>query len=325
MAIYDELDLNFESFENFDNEDFPEENVIGIQDTDEIGDGFMHDMAVDETEIQVGLPIKNKSVEEVAKDVEDVLISFLDEERDVIPVLVGDIPNVQGELPSNTVNSFSSSYSQAVLHNPALKWYAKLVNILPENKFNFSGAQLNLKMGLDLFNKIVFPFFNDFKVELREESPIIDLVYSLAESLKEKDLSNKIKDVLNLTEKRENTEEGLEIASLEVDQLDGVDEIQKAELRLEERLFNDEVKDKHPKINISLGDLSNKHLAEYFVEDDGVDKEDIKSKLTEEGFSKQRINEILGIYKYIKLNKNISNKIKPKSNKLGDTEFNFEV
>lgn len=325
MAINDELDLDFDSFESFDNEDFLEENVVGLQNTDEIGDGFMHDINIDETEIQVGLPIKNKSVEEVAKDVEDVLISFLDEERDVISVLVGDIPNVQGEIPSNTISSFSSSYSQAVLYNPALKWYAKLVNILPENKFNFSGGQLNLKMGLTLFNKIVFPFFNDFKVELREESPIIDLIYSLAESLKEKDLSDKIKNVLDLTEKRENIDEGLEIASMEVDQLDGVDEIQRAELRIEEGLFNEEVKDKHPKINISLGDLSNKHLAEYFIEDNNIDNEDIRSKLVEEGFTKQRVNEIMGIYKYLKLNSNISNKVKPKSSKLGDIEFNFEV
>jgi len=327
MSMKDELELDFGSFEIFDNEEFPEENVVELQDGAEIGDDFMNTLEdMDETEIQVGLPIKSKSVEEVAGDIEEVLISFLDEERDVIPVLVGDVPNIQEEIHANTISSFGSSYSQAVLHNPALKWYAKLISILPERKFNFSGAQLNLKMGLNLFNKTIFPFFNDFKVELRDESPIVDLVYSLAESLKEKDTSDKLKQVLDLKTGRENIEIGLEVEEMEVDQLDGIDELREADLQIEENIFNtDEVKDRVPKINISLFDLSNKHIAEYFIEEDSIEVDDIRNKLNEEGFQKSRVNEIIGIYKYIKLDGSLSKRIKPEENNLGDVEFGFEV
>jgi hypothetical protein len=325
-------ELEYNSFETFDNEF--EDTPIGIDNIEDTGVDFFNDIKTDDTEIHINVPVKSKDKSEIAKNVEDTLISFLSEERGLIPILVGDLPNCQGDIPEDTLHSFISQYGQAVLYNPAIKWYSKLVNVLPEEKFNYSSGQLNLKMGFDLFNKIIYPFFNDFMSELRDESLIVDVMYSLAEALFNLNKDDKLKRVLDFNKSEEASEEGdLKVSEINVldSLIDSEEDIKEADalLRIEPDAINfEEVKDiNRSNLKISLSDLSNKYIAEYFIEENSS-AHDIASRLSEEGFKKQRINEIVGIYNFIKLEGNLKSRLKPKSNKnlgVGDTDFGFEV
>ena len=157
-------DINIDPFD-------VEDNLLDMDESNPNIDEDFTTLEYEDNEVDIDSPLQSKSQEQIAEDVEDIFISLLTQ-NDINTILV-----LTGETPqSNIVSedfyaSFISDYAQAVLFNPALKWYPKLLKMLPEGKFFIDGNALRLKITPQFFKKTLYPFLGDFKADLREESP----------------------------------------------------------------------------------------------------------------------------------------------------------
>jgi hypothetical protein len=254
-------------------------------------------------ELDIDTPIKEKSQEQIAEEIEDMFISLLNQEDvESILALTGETPYATDVISEDYFRGFTGNYSQALLFNPAIKWYAKLLKLLPENKFCVDGGSLKLKISPQFFKKTIYPFMGDFKIGLRETSPIVNLIYNLAESLKDQDVEDKMKMILDSQKSHSSDGDDLNAGDLNFEENMLDIETVNADLDVDEDDsmggtgvdFNN-----NHSINIRLQDLANKTIAQYFIENEVTDKVDIVAKLSDEGFSKSRMNEIIGIINYM--------------------------
>lgn len=280
-----------------------EDNLIEFnEDNPNIIEDFMEAEYGDD-ELDIDSPIKEKSQEQVAEEIEDMFIALLGQEDvDSILALTGETPYATDVISEDYFRGFTGNYSQALLYNPAIKWYSKLLKLLPDDKFYVDGGSLKLKMSPQFFKKTIYPFMGDFKIGLRESSPIVNLIYNLAESLNDKDVEDKMKMILESQKSHSSDEEGLNagVLNFEENMLD-VGTVN-ADLNVEEddSMGGTSVDfSNNPTINIKLQDLANKTIAQHFIENNVLDKVEIVSKLSEEGFNRARINEIIGIINYM--------------------------
>lgn len=298
-----------------------------VQFTDEesnISDDFMKIEYGDE--IDIDSPLREKSQEQIAEEIEDLFISLLSKEDvESILALTGETPYATDIISEEFFRGFSGNYSQAVLFNPAIRWYAKLLKLLPENKFVVEGNSLKLKISPQFFKKTIYPFLGDFKIGLRESSPIVNLVYNLAENLKDKEVQDKLEMLIDSQKSHMSEEEGLNPGALEFEERMLDTEVVNADLEVEDDDsmggtsvdFTD-----NPPINIKLQDLASKTIAQYLVENGIVDQVEIISRLSSEGFPRRRINEILGIIKFMVLQDSLP---RQEGNRgAGNINFNFE-
>lgn len=276
-------------------------------------------------EINIDSPIREKSQEQVAEEIEDLFLSLLSKEDiDSILALTGETSFATDIISEEFFRGFTGNYAQAILFNPAIKWYAKLLKLLPENKFMVDGNSLKLKISPQFFKKTIYPFLGDFKIGLREFSPIVNLIYNVAENLKDKEIEDKLKMLLDSQKAHMSEEEGLNPGSLEFDERMLDTEVINADLNIED---DDSMGDTsidftdNSSINIKLQDLANKTIAQYLVENKIVDQVEIISRLSSEGFPRRRINEIIGIVRYMVLEDSLPSQ---KGNRgAGDVNFNF--
>lgn len=297
--------------------DFNEENPNIVED-------FMKTEYGDE--LDVNSPLKEKSQEQISEEIEDMFLSLLSQEDvETILALTGETPYATDVVSEEFFRGFTGNYSQAVLFNPAIKWYAKLLKLLPENKFNVESGSLKLKISPQFFKKTIYPFLGDFKIGLRESSPIVNLIYNVAESLQDTEVENKIKMLLDSQKIRTSEEEGLNPGSLQFEESMLDTETVKADLTVDEDDsmggtsvdFTD-----NPAITIKLQDLASKTIAKYFIDNNIIDSVDIVKKLSDEGFARARINEILGIVKYMVLEDSLPKQIGNRG--AGNVNFKFE-
>lgn len=282
-----------------------EDNLIEFnEDNPNIVEDFMKAEYGDD-ELDIDSPIKEKSQEQVAEEIEDMFIALLGQEDvESILALTGETPYATDVISEDYFRGFTGNYSQALLYNPAIKWYSKLLKLLPDNKFYMDGGNLKLKMSPQFFKKTIYPFMGDFKIGLRESSPIVNLIYNLTESLNDKDVEDKMKMILESQKSHPSDDEGLNagVLNFEENMLDV--ETVNADLDVEEDDsmggtsvdFNN-----NPTINIKLQDLANKTIAKHFIENGITDRVDIIGKLSDEGFNRARMNEIVGIVNYMVL------------------------
>ena len=281
----DEFILGEVTLDPFDVED----NLLEFEEDDpNITDDFIDTECGDE--INIDSPIKEKSQDQIASEIEDLFLSLLAQaDYETLLALTGDSPYATDIVSEDFFRGFSGNYSRAVLYNPALRWYSKLLKLLPEGKFSIEGGSLKLKISPQFFKKTVYPFFGDFKLGLRESSPIIDLMYSLAESIKDKDVQTKLNMLSESQRIHRPDEEGFNPGEVNFEENMMNPIVKESDLRLDDSDsmggtsvdFNN-----NPSINIKLQDLANKTIAQYLLENNITDQSAIASKLTEEGFPK---------------------------------------
>jgi len=276
-------------------------------------------------EINIDSPIREKSPEQLSEEIEDLFISLLaQDDINTILALTGESPYATDVVSEDFFKGFTGSYMQAVLFNPAIKWYSKLLKMLPEGKFAIEGGNLKLKISPQFFKKTLYPFLGDFKIGLREDSPIVNLIYNLAESVKDKSVQDNL-DILNQTQKSRSLEEdGLNPGSMDFQDSMLDTQSVEADLTLDDSDslggtsfdFTD-----NNSINIKLQDLANKTISQYLIEHNVVDQEMIVNKLSEEGFPRRRIHEILGIMNYMLLEDSLPRQMGNKGG--GNIEFSY--
>lgn len=319
--IMDEFNLDEITLDPHDIED----GTVSFDDEDvNLVDNFMQIEYGDE--IDIDSPLKEKNQEQVAEEIEDLFISLLDKgDVESILALTGETPFATDVVSEEFLRGFTGNYSQAVLFNPAVRWYAKLLKLLPENKFSVEKNTLKLKISPQFFKKTIYPFMGDFKIGLRESSPIVNLVYNIAESLNDSEIADKLKMLLDSQKAHMSEEEGLNPGKLDFEEnmLDVSAVGSNLQVDEDDSMGNSSVDfTDNPSINIKLQDLANKTIAQYFVENGVEDASTIVGKLSDEGFPRARINEILGIIKYMQLQDALPRQVGNRG--AGSVNFKFE-
>lgn len=308
--------MNFDNDFDFDNLGMDpysvEDNIIDIHDTMDISDHFT-EIEEDIPEIDINSPIKEKSQEKLAEEVEDLFLDLLEKkDTNTLFALTGEIPLATDVVSEDFFRGFLGIYSRAILYNSALKWYSKLLRFLSEGKFFIDHGSLRLKISPQMFKKTIFPFMGDFKIELRESSPIVELIYNLLESINDTDIKKKLEMLKESQKMNSLEEEGLNPSKLDFSENAMNTEMVQADLELEEfdSLGGESINLKdNPIINIKFQDLANKSVAQYLIDNSILDHNSIIDKLSEERFPKSRIHEILGIIKYIQLQDSLPRQI----------------
>lgn len=313
---------------NFDNTEFDpnafDEETLDLQEGMEIDPSFMS--FDDPNEISMNVSLRNKTSEEIANEVESTILDLLASgDQDVILAITGENHDASNIIDPQVVSQFSALYTIATSQNPAIRWYAKLVKMLPEGKLSVSDTGLSLKMGEGLFKKAVAPFLGDFKAELRESSPIVSLIYSMADSINDKSIQDQLSRAIE-QDGRSADPGQLDLSEIDMeDAMFDTADVQIGEVHVDDNSEFGLTQVKNTEVpSISLQDLANKTIAEHFIDSDQTDPNFIRERLSEEGFTKPRVNEILGIIKFIRLNATMDGRVTPAGNRgAGDIDFDF--
>ncbi len=273
-------------------------------------------------DLQAAAPVREKTEEEIVLEVEDALLDLLAQERrqDLL-VLTGELPDTSSAIEDDVSEEFGSLYTQALLVNPALKWYAKLIKMLKPEQFHLDGEQLHLRISKELFKKVLAPFVSDFSAEFEEDSPIVAVVRSLARNAGELEAKESEARIEADVSRRTHGESGqFDPSKVDFDTDDGFQAfMSEADLSIEDDLFGNP-QEVESELKISLLDLSNKAVAEY-CDSEKWDTSEITAKLQEEGFSRAQANEIAGIVKFMRLDRSL--KKRPDGNFGGDVDLGF--
>lgn len=246
----------------------------------------------DSNDIPVSVNISPKSTDRIAEDVEGVILDLLESgDRNSLLLLTGERPDLSSDLDANLHADFASWYSQAVLYNPALKWYSRLTNILPSDQFFVKGGQLHIRLPKTTFSKLICPFLGDFDRKFYETSPIVHLVLNVSEKIAQESLSNK--QNLNKQLVRHNDEDGLDLGQSGLELFFETDDVAHAgsEVRIDDNDSLNQPSMREVQASLNLADLSNKAIAEYFV-DKGYSEKQASEKMSECIPEKARRNEI---------------------------------
>lgn len=260
--------------------------------------------AYDYGDLQAAAPLPVKGEDQVVAEVEEILLGLLEQDKRLdLLILTGELPDSSNSIPNEVKTEFSSNYHQAVLACPAIRWYSKLTKLLTPDQFSVQGGEVTLSMPRPMFMKVVRPFLSDFPEQWVEESPLVAVVRQVGELIGDL-TATRSADVLEQDTKiQRNVEDGLDIGSIDFEQEPSQIRGNSADLLIVDDLFgNGQVT--QAKIDISMVDLSNKAVAEY-LDEQGLEAPEIEAKLVEEGFSKQRANEIGSIVRYMRLDRNL--------------------
>lgn len=284
--VYDNtenLDFDHISFEQDDNID------INLSDAGNVNLNLSE--LNDCNDIPVCVSISPKSTEKIAEDIEEVLLNLLEEgERESILCLTGERPDISSNIDSNLHNDFAAQYSQAVIFNPAIKWYSRLINILPTDQFFVKGGKLHIHMPKKTFNKVIKPFLTDFDCKFYETSPIVHLVLNCYEKIAE----NNIKNTQSLHKQliRKKDENGLELEKSGFELFFDTDDVKHAgNVRVDDNDSMNQTNIREVKSSLNLADLSNKAIASYLAEK-GLSDQAVAEKLNQHIPEKARRNEI---------------------------------
>lgn len=283
-------------------------------------------------EVAIGVPLPTRAPNEVAISVEDCLIDLLAaDKRAELLTLTGETPNLLGLVDQSWYNEFQTDYLRALSHNPALKWYGKITKMSSPEQFRVEDGILLLSLTPEKFKKTLLPFLGDFPEALSDESPLVSLVYSLAEQLDVMSIDASRKKAQQQARADNTSEQDLSLDQVDFSdsQLQALGDLNISEDAFGESVdFTDNTPDPQHKFKISLHDLSNKALAEHLAAEYPDDElfEQTHNRLLDEGFPKARANEIVGILRYMRLNARLDSRLKPTGNRgAGNVDFGFEV
>ena len=290
--------FNFDvvSFDDLDTDDM---DISKFQDDGELN----LDMSElnDHNDIPASVPINPRNQEKIAANIEEIILNLLEnKDRNTLLLLTGDRMDFSTNLDSKLHQDFASEYVQACMYNPAIKWYSKLANILPEEQFGVKDGCLRITMPKATFEKVILPFMGDFDKKFSEDSPIVKLVCDCHE----KHFQNEM-----LKMQKHNDQEGkhldddadfMNVEDSEVEELWDTDDVQHAgNVRVDDNnsLNQGEIREVQAK-SLRLSDLSNKAIASYLIDHKLVGHE-ASERLESEIQDKARRNEIAVIMGYM--------------------------
>lgn len=272
-----------------------------------------------------------------AAKIERLLINMIATNRhgDVLS-LVGETDQSLSKMSKEIRATFRDNYHRAVRYNKYIGLYSKIIKAVDPKKFTSIDGILSLKITASNFERLMKNFRSVADpYGATDDSPITTLISALFEKtgkasiLKSQKLVSEASDIRSHNETGQMEMDQINFADPNVDGLTGGNERdifgQKADIRLEENNFDLEEADltNNPTINVSLNDLSNKAIAEYLVAKK-IDSMHASDHLSSEGFSRSRMNEIVGIMKFINLNTNLED-LTPQGNRgAGNTDFPFD-
>lgn len=297
---------NNEQF-NFDNVSFDPVDMDELEVTHLTDDGDI-DLNLNElndhNDIPVSVHIAPKSAEQLAEAVEDVVLSLLEsEEKPTLLLITGERPDLNIDIDEKVHSSFVSEYTQACMFNPAIKWYAKLANILQSGQFGVKDGQLFINIPKSVLEKMVLPFSGDFDRKFYETSPIVHLVLDCLENHSSKKLSAS-KEKFTQEKSREFDTDGLDLSMSDLDNMWDTDDVAAAgNMRVEDNNSLNQTEIKEVTASLRFADLSNKAIADYLLEK-GLSDAQATDKLDSEISEKARKNEILAIMKYMQNSNN---------------------
>jgi hypothetical protein len=252
---------------------------------------------------EASVPTHQASIEEISEEVEDTFAGLLSEGRLTdISVLSGETPPEYSSIDQATVSEFSSAYHAALEYNPALKWYGKLARILKPTQFSCDGGSLSLSITAPVYRKILARFINDFPLRLVNESPLVSCVRSIHKAAglaaKNETIGRRQGDT-SFRNGCENTDFHPDRAEFEGSfdvAFEGANPLSN-DVTKEEPAWPSVSNGKAASLDISICDLSNKAVSELF-DAQKLSMSAIANRMEEDGFSKQRVNEISGIIKF---------------------------
>lgn len=317
-------DFEFQSPDEVNLDDF-----LTLGDGGEVSPDFMTSLAVPEEAVVVSVPVKDRDASELASDVESLFISLLEDgRRDTVLQLVGEV--VRGGATSEVfggdldTSNFRVAYAKGSEYNPALKWYPKFISALGDGISVLNG-QLSLRISATVFRRMVQPFLSDFNESLVNESPLVELVFAVGRKLNaiqvDRGLSQYapkevVRDRGDLNASELNFQE-LQIQD-GVESLGGEDPLSFLEDSGDARELESPAD-----ATVSMVDLSNKAISDYFVEKK-IPLERIEQILLQDGFPKSRVNEIVCIVRYVRFNSDFSSLVTAKgSRNAGVADFKF--
>ncbi|MFA5071360.1 MAG: hypothetical protein WC511_03265, partial [Candidatus Pacearchaeota archaeon] len=259
---------NNEQF-NFDNVSFDPVDMDELEVTHLTDDGDI-DLNLNElndhNDIPVSVHIAPKSAEQLAEAVEDVVLSLLEsEEKPTLLLITGERPDLNIDIDEKVHSSFVSEYTQACMFNPAIKWYAKLANILQSGQFGVKDGQLFINIPKSVLEKMVLPFSGDFDRKFYETSPIVHLVLDCLENHSSKKLSAS-KEKFTQEKSREFDTDGLDLSMSDLDNMWDTDDVAAAgNMRVEDNNSLNQTEIKEVTASLRFADLSNKAIADYLL------------------------------------------------------------
>jgi len=277
---------------DFDNISFDHDDEIDIAlSNDGDIDLNLSELNDDRDDIPVCVTISPKSTEKIAEDIEEVLLNLLENgDRDTLLCLTGERPDLSSNIDHNIHADFAAMYSQAVLFNPAIKWYSRLTNILPSDQFYVEGGKLHIHMPKKTFNKVVKPFLLDFDKKFYECSPLVNLVLNCAERVAKECVEHT--EGIHKQLRRRKDEEGLEVEKSGLELFFDTDEVEHAgNVRVNDNDSLNQSEIREVRSSLNLADLSNKAIASYLAEKNWSDSE-VSDKLMQHIPEKARRNEI---------------------------------
>lgn len=290
------------------NDDDLEDSSLTLDQTGKSPDQIEADGSEEIPDLRPSMP---QSKAKMAQGTEDVLINLLEQnDRRALQAISGE--GVQMRHAKATP-SLKHQYQMACQKNPAIKWYPRLAAILPKEKFYAKRGELHLILTPTQAKQIITPFIKDLNPRLASESPIVAVLLNALDQMNQaisESTTSKLKAQTARKDRQADMEEDLK--SEDMDLSDEMSDFDPSVVPEERSPRVDDasplaggsvVSKSTPGGGISLQDLANKTIAHYLIEKNLTTPEEILSKLKGEGFTRNRANEILGIVKYIKLNR----------------------
>lgn len=224
--------------------------------------------------------------------------------------------SLPSDIPQESRQQFYSLYYAALAENPAISAYPKIVAL----GYPLSTDQESGNLEIEFPNNEAILKFTDtvgssLRKENRDTSPITSALMSGREGAMASSKKVVTEDDLRLRRKQNDPSDSLDF---EVGDMDFSDQMIDSSQSIESMLtldsgggaFGQEVFKEAPKLEISLMDYSNKHIAEYLdTQFPTSSTEELQQILKDESLGSQRATEILAILRYIRTNRSLPNKV----------------
>ena len=252
----------------------------------------------DLTDFLSDTPEEEESAMDTANQVEDTFLSLI-EKGQAHKILELTDPSAPSTIDREARAQFSPMYYRATAECPAIGIYPKLVKTGYPLSLSPEGS-LCVKFPSDVeILKFTDSVGNYLGTADRRNCEVAESLMASREAALSASKANGLTSLRPTT--KTHNEEGLNPEDLDFSEY----QMRDAELNIDPNggAFGQEVVVDTPKLDISLSDYSNKAVAEWLVEnEDSLEDDSLRETLKEEGFSAQRITEIVGIIKYLKVN-----------------------
>lgn len=243
-------------------------------------------------------PVVEEPPQETAQQVEDTFLALI-EKGQAHKILELTDPSVPSVIDRDARAQFSPLYHRAMAECPAIGIYPRLVKAgFPLTLSEEGCLCIQFPSNVEIL-KFTDSVGNFLASADRRVCEVTDTLLSYRDAALESSKQNGLQAILPKT--KTHGEKSLDASSLDFTEY----QMKDADLTIDPSggAFGQEVVVETRNLGISLSDYSNKAVAEWLTENaDSLDEEAVKDTLKEEGFSTQRISEIVGIIKYLKVN-----------------------